>query len=589
MVIQMTTIRRLAKAWCLLLLLLPLSLGAQTIRLEAPQTVVQGNTFQLIYSYSGSEDFERVSEPKAPGLQVVYGPARQVMSSYQNINGRSSSSSSVSITYTLIAERTGSISVPAVTAVVGGKRVTVHGATIRVLPPDKDTQAGHARAKGLGSYIYRAIPSATVVYEQQAFPIRYKLYSSTEFDISSFNAPQYDGFISEKQPDDGRRQLTLESYQGKNYRAVEILNEVLFAQRSGTLTIPSSEVGIRIPVEGDDDPFFSSATFVDRTLRSSPVTIQVRPLPTEGKPQDFSGAVGSFRMKAELLTKTPKTNESVTIRLTLEGTGNLKLASSPKIQFPESFEVYDPKETYEGHVTATNVQGKKVIEYFAIPRRTGSVTVPPLTFSYFDPQKGRYEILRSQSFSLQVAQGKAEVSEEKGSLRQQEESLRTLRSDEGTKEITGLRVAKSWGYLLLYPLVALIGLGIYFILARRRSLRADSLSYNASHASAVATRRLRKARQLLEAGSREPFYEETLRALWGYLGDKLRLPVSELSRATVSELLRGRGLEESTIQGLTEVIDEVEYARYAPAKEGDMQALYTKTATVISEIDRHKL
>lgn len=585
----MTTIRRLAKAWCLLLLLLPLSLGAQTIRLEAPQTVVQGNTFQLIYSYSGSEDFERVSEPKAPGLQVVYGPARQVMSSYQNINGRSSSSSSVSITYTLIAERTGSISVPAVTAVVGGKRVTVHGATIRVLPPDKDTQAGRSRAKGLGSYIYRAIPSATVVYEQQAFPIRYKLYSSTEFDISSFNAPQYDGFISEKQPDDGRRQLTLESYQGKNYRAVEILNEVLFAQRSGTLTIPSSEVGIRVPIEGDDDPFFSSATFVDRTLRSSPVTIQVRPLPTEGKPQDFSGAVGSFRMKAELLTKSPKTNESVTIRLTLEGTGNLKLASSPKIQFPESFEVYDPKETYEGHVTATNVQGKKVIEYFAIPRRTGSVTVPPLTFSYFDPQKGRYEILRSQSFSLQVAQGKAEVSEEKGSLRQQEESLHTLRSDEGTKEITGLRVAKSWGYLLLYPLVALIGLGIYFILARRRSLRADSLSYQASRASAVATRRLRKARQLLEAGSREPFYEETLRALWGYLGDKLRLPVSELSRATVSELLRGRGLEESTIQGLTEVIDEVEYARYAPAKEGDMQALYTKTATVISEIDRHKL
>ena len=589
MVIQMATIRRVAKAWCLLLLLLPLSLVAQTIRLEAPQTVVQGNTFQLIYSYSGSEDFERVSEPRAQGLQVVYGPARQVMSSYQNINGRSSSSSSVSITYTLIAERTGSVSVPAVTAVVGGKRVTVHGATIRVLPPDKDAQAGRARAKGLGSYIYRAIPSATVVYEQQAFPIRYKLYSSTEFDISSFNAPQYDGFISEKQPDDGRRQLTLESYQGKNYRAVEILNEVLFAQRSGTLTIPSSEVGIRIPVEGDDDPFFSSATFVDRTLRSSPVTIQVRPLPAEGKPQDFSGAVGSFRMKAELLTKTPKTNESVTIRLTLEGTGNLKLASSPKIQFPESFEVYDPKETYEGHVTATNVQGKKVIEYFAIPRRTGSVTVPPLTFSYFDPQKGRYEILRSQSFSLQVAQGKAEVSEEKGSLRQQEESLRTLRSDEGAKEITGLRVAKSWGYLLLYPLVVLIGLGIYFILARRRSLRADSLSYHASRASAVATRRLRKARQLLEAGSREPFYEETLRALWGYLGDKLRLPVSELSRATVSELLRGRGLEESTIQGLTEVIDEVEYARYAPAKEGDMQALYTKTATVISEIDRHKL
>ena len=179
MVIQMTTIRRLAKAWCLLLLLLPLSLGAQTIRLEAPQTVVQGNTFQLIYSYSGSEDFERVSEPKAPGLQVVYGPARQVMSSYQNINGRSSSSSSVSITYTLIAERTGSISVPAVTAVVGGKRVTVHGATIRVLPPDKDTQAGRSRAKGLGSYVLHAVYFLSLV-------LGFEIIATTEVVVDYF-------------------------------------------------------------------------------------------------------------------------------------------------------------------------------------------------------------------------------------------------------------------------------------------------------------------------------------------------------------------------------------------------------------------
>ena len=583
--------RSLALSLCLLLL--PLGLRAQVVRVEVPQTVVQGASFQLSYTYSGSEDFERVTEPKVAGLQVLYGPARQQMSSFQSINGRNSSTSSVSLTYTLMAERTGSITIPAATATIGGKRVNVHGATVRVLPPDKNAPAGRSQSGGAtttGSYFFRALPGATVVYEKQAFPIRYKLYATTEFDINSFEAPQYDGFLSEKQADDGRRQLQLETYQGRNYRTVDILSEVLFPQRSGTLTIPSSKIGIRVPVpQASDDPFFGSAVLADRTVESAPVTIQVRPLPTEGQPKDFSGAVGSFRMRAELLTKTPKTNESVTIRLTLEGTGNLKQVISPAIAFPQDFEVYDPKETYEGHVTATNVQGKKVIEYFAIPRRTGSVTVPPLTFSYFDPQKGRYEILRSQSFSLQVAQGKAEVSEEKGSLRQQEESLRTLRSDEGTKEITGLRVAKSWGYLLLYPLVVLIGLGIYFILARRRSLRADSLSYHASRASAVATRRLRKARQLLEAGSREPFYEETLRALWGYLGDKLRLPVSELSRATVSELLRGRGLEESTIQGLTEVIDEVEYARYAPAKEGDMQALYTKTATVISEIDRHKL
>lgn len=578
----------------LLALLLPLSLGAQTIRVEVPQTVVQGTPFQLSYTYSGSEDFERVTEPKVAGLQVLYGPARQQMSSYQNINGRSSSTSSVSLTFTLLAEHTGNISIPAVTAILGGKRVTVHGATVRVLPPDKN--APSARSQGTagtsvtGTYFFRALPSATVVYEKQAFPIRYKLYATTEFEISSYEAPQYDGFLSEKQADDGRRQLQLETYQGRNYRTVDILSEVLFAQRSGTLTIPSSKIGLRVPIaQADDDPFFGSSMMGDREVRSAPVTIQVRPLPTEGKPADFSGAVGSFRMRAELLTKTPKTNESLTIRLTLEGTGNLKQVTSPTISFPQDFEVYDPKETYEEKISATEVYGKKIIEYFAIPRRTGAVTIPSLSFSYFDPHLGRYETLHSQPFSLQVAQGRETAADDRGSQRQQEQLLRQLYAEGTMGAPAGLQWAQSWSYLLIFPLLALLGFIAYLVIARERGLRADSLGYKASRANSVATKRLRTARKLLEAGERDAFYEETLRALWGYLGDKLRLPGSELSRSSVSELLRSRGLDEETIARLTSVIDEVEFARYAPAKEGDMQALYDTTAEVISAIDTHKL
>ena len=578
----------------LLALLLPLSLLAQTIRVEVPQTVVQGTPFQLSYTYSGSEDFERVTEPKVVGLQVLYGPARQQMSSYQNINGRSSSTSSVSLTFTLLAEHTGNISIPAVTAILGGKRVTVHGATVRVLPPDKN--APSARSQGTagtsvtGTYFFRALPSATVVYEKQAFPIRYKLYATTEFEINSYEAPQYDGFLSEKQADDGRRQLQLETYQGRNYRTVDILSEVLFAQRSGTLTIPSSKIGLRVPIaQADDDPFFGSSMMGDREVRSAPVTIQVRPLPTEGKPADFSGAVGSFRMRAELLTKTPKTNESLTIRLTLEGTGNLKQVTSPTISFPQDFEVYDPKETYEEKISATEVYGKKIIEYFAIPRRTGAVTIPSLSFSYFDPHLGRYETLHSQPFLLQVGQGRETATDDRGSQRQQEQLLRQLYSEAALGAPMGLQWAQSWSYLLLFPLMALLGFIAYLVIARERGLRADSLGYKASRANSVATKRLRTARKLLEAGARDAFYEETLRALWGYLGDKLRLPGSELSRASVSELLRSRGLDEETIARLTSVIDEVEFARYAPAKEGDMQALYDTTVEVISAIDTHKL
>lgn len=173
--------RSLALFLCLLIL--PLGLGAQVVRVEVPQTVVQGVSFQLSYTYSGSEDFERVTEPKVAGLQVLYGPARQQMSSFQSVNGRNSSTSSVSLTYTLMAERTGSITIPAATATIGGKRVNVHGATVRVLPPDKNAPAGRSQSGGAtttGSYFFRALPGATVVYEKQAFPIRYKLYATTE-------------------------------------------------------------------------------------------------------------------------------------------------------------------------------------------------------------------------------------------------------------------------------------------------------------------------------------------------------------------------------------------------------------------------
>ena len=341
--------------------------------------------------------------------------------------------------------------------------------------------------------------------------------------------------------------------------------------------------------QADADPFFGSSMMVDREVRSTPVTIQVRPLPTEGKPADFSGAVGSFRMRAELLTKTPKTNESLTIRLTLEGTGNLKQVTSPTISFPQDFEVYDPKETYEEKISATEVYGKKVIEYFAIPRRTGAVTIPSLSFSYFDPHLGRYETLHSPPFSLQVAQGRETATDDRGSQRQQEQLLRQLYSDGALGTSMGLQWAQSWSYLLLFPLMALLGFIAYLVIARERGLRADSLGYKASRANSVATKRLRTARKLLEAGARDAFYEETLRALWGYLGDKLCLPGSELSRTSVSELLRSRGLDEETIARLTSVIDEVEFARYAPAKEGDMQALYDTTVEVISAIDTHKL
>lgn len=568
------------------------TLHSQNVRVEVPPTVIQGTPFQLVYTIQGEAEIERFDNPKLNGLKVLYGPARQTMSSFHSVNGRSTSSSSTSLTYTLLAEQAGNYSVAPTTAVIGGRKVQVQGANVRVLP--RKGGAAESSATGSGRYLYRAIPGVTTVYEQQAIPVQYKLYSTTEFEISSLKAPEYDGFISASEAeDDGRRQLVLENYQGTNYRTVVIREDVLFPQRAGTLHLPVSEIGIRIPLHGqDDDPFFGSTTIVDKDLRTTPVPIEVRPLPTEGKPSDFSGAVGAFRMKAELLTKAPKTNESVTIRFTLEGTGNLKLAKAPRLQFPESFEVYDPKESYEQSISSNNVRGKKVIEYFAIPRRVGKVTIPSVSFSFFNPQTRRYETLHSQSFTLDIKQGKASsalAGEGADGAIVHQQGMLPVRGELGEDGVPLFGLIKGLGYPALYLALFALACGGYTLLARSRRLRADSLSYNASRANSVATKRLRQAHKLMREGSRDAFYEELMRALWGYLGDKLRLPVSELSRASVSQILSDRGLEQSLIGELTAVIDEAEFARFAPVREGDMQHLYDRAAGIIGQIDSHEL
>ena len=231
------------------------SLAAQTIKVEVPATVIKGRPFQLVYLLQGSAELERLDAPKLTGLNLLYGPARQTSSSFSSVNGKTTSSVSTQFTYTLLADKVGTVSIAPTTAVVGGRQIQVRGASIKVLPGEQGQQA--AQSSSVGHYLYRAIPGRSSVYEQEAIPMQYKLYASTEFEIASLKAPEYEGFLSQMEPDDGRRQLVLESYQGRNWRTVVMRQEVLFPQRSGQLTIPASEIGLRVPApiaqDEDDD------------------------------------------------------------------------------------------------------------------------------------------------------------------------------------------------------------------------------------------------------------------------------------------------------------------------------------------------
>lgn len=567
-----------------------LPLAAQTIQVQVPATVMKGRPFQLAYILQGSSEIEHLDAPKLSGLSLLYGPARQTSSSYQNINGRSSSSVSTQLTFTLLAEQTGTVTIASTRAVVGGRTVSVRGASIKVVPEDKVQQ--RKTRTSIGEYLYRTLPSRTTVYEQEALPVQYKLYATTEFEISSIKAPEYKGFISQMEPDDGRRQLMLETSQGRTWRTVVMRQEVLFPQQTGQLMIPASEITLRVPApvtDEDEDFFIGASSIIDRSFSSGAVPIQVLPLPSEGRPADFSGAVGNFTMQAQLLSKVQKTNEALTLRITLQGQGNLKLAKVPEVKFPDSFEVYDPKESYEQQVTSSNVQGKRVIDYYAIPKRVGRTTIPALSFSFFNPKTKRYETLRSQAFDLNITQGKDAPEAEVFDSKNVPQSLAPLSEELGAAAIAGLSLVRSGMLYLAYGVLALIGCGAYIGLRRRQALSADSVGYRASKANKVASQRLRLAQRHLTDGARDAFYEELTKALWGYLGDKLRIPLSQLTRQTIAQVLSAHHLPDATILELTQLLDAADYARYAPAIEGDLLQHYQAAEKLISTIEAHKL
>lgn len=550
-----------------LLGIVPQTVWAQvSFRAEAPSAVSLSAKIrvQFVLLNADGSDF---SSPEVEGASVLFPPSNAI--SKADINGK------ISVTYTgtYLAERTGSVRIGRASIKVKGKTYYSQPLSIRVLADDKNGGKSQSQVSKATDMFIRAIPSKTTAYEQEAILVTYKLYTrNANIDFENVKFPQYDGFI-EQPIERGRNvQLSLEQVNGKNYYSAILHQTLIFPQRSGALSIPQGEFDLIAAVEqkidNEEDYFgMSSISQVHKKVLSPAIPLNIRELPKPA-PEGFDGAVGNFSIKAEVPHRSEvKTNEQMTLKLTISGRGNLKLITSPIVQWPDSFEAFDPKSEAELQATTNGVVGTRTIEYYAVPRNVGKFTLPPIQLVYFDPQTNKYQTIATAPITLDVAKGENAGLYDQNSRTDVEllsNDIARLKALSEGDAGNVLRFVGSMGYYLLFILVAALALAFGWGYHRHLLKQKDVVGKRLRGAAKVAQRHLAKAQVLLPSGSDADFYQAILAALQGYIADKLLLDQSQLNRQQITAQLQKTECPQETIDSLLDVLSQAEFARFAP-------------------------
>lgn len=594
---------------CFFLFFLLMSLGWTvdaadqiSFKATAPQSVVMGEQFRLTFIVNAEGKDLRVQEMS--DFDVLMGPSQSTSYSNSWVNGKSSSQTTVSYTYILMPKKEGTFTIAPATIKVKNANYTSNSLTIKVLPPDKSGKSAAARSESSTSisnddFFVRMIVSKRDVYEQEGFLVTFKLYAARTCQINGAKFPEFEGFLAQE-IDLPNKQWMQDRYKDRNYFTVDLRQVVLYPQRSGKLTIGKGtfDAVIRIStpqkVRSIFDDFFDSYRDVSKELVSQPATINVKPLPS-GKPSSFSGAVGNFTMNADISTDHLKANEAVTVKVKIAGNGNLKLVKNPEVAFPNDFDIYDPKVESDIKTTTAGVSGSKTIEYMAIPRYGGDFEIPAIQFSYFDTKANAYKTLSSKAFKLHVEKGEEGTTAAPAvSNYSNKESVKYLGQDIRFLKTKGIHFVEnrddlflgSFAYFMSY-IVPLILFVIFFIVYRKQiKENSDMARVRTKKANKIAVKRLKNAGKLLKENKKEAFYEEILRALWGYLSDKLNIPLAELTKDNVEVELAKYGVDAALTKTFMDILNTCEFARYAPSQGSEeMDKLYEQTVDAIGNME----
>ncbi len=589
---------------------------------SAPKQVIVGRPFQV--SYTVNQRSRDLRAPEFTDFDVLSGPYSSTSSSTSFVNGKRTSSFEQTYTYMLMATKEGTFTIGPATVKVDGEQVQSNGVRIQVLPADEQPQQqqsavsnqqsansqqqrANSQSASSENLFVRTIASKTRVHEQEALMITYKLYFAN-VDVAQLTnntkLPEFTGFLKQDL-DQGEIQTELEHYNGRNYQTAVLYRTILYPQHSGDIKIDPAnfEAVLRVQVQQRArsifDDFFGSYTNVTKMLTAPGVTIHVSPLPA-GKPAGFSGGVGHFTLTPSISQTEVQANEAVTIKLDISGSGNMKLLKTPAIDWPEGFEPYDPKVTNNFKTTTSGVSGTKSIEYLAIPRSAGEYTIPAVNFSYFDIDSKTYKTLSTPEYTIRVKRGANEPtanSQEPIAISYtQKEDIKQLGSDIryiDTKRVEGRKSkVESIHYNLLwlwYVVPLIIAIVLLVVLRKQIKEASDLTRMKYKRANKVAQKRLKAAAAALKANDKNAFYAAIESAAWTYLSDRLSIPTADLNKENITSILRQKGVSETLIADVMNVLSTAEFARYAPSTDHGMDDLYTATTNLINNLENEKI
>ena len=578
---------------------------------SAPDVVVVGDQFRLSYTVT-TQKVKDFRAPSIKGFDVLMGPSRSEQSSTQIVNGSVSSTSSITFTYILMANTAGEFTVPGASIVADGNQMISNSVKIKVLPQDQNHNSSRRNNDNSSSIqpssnasvsnqdlFITATASKTNVYEQEAFVLTYKIYTrESNLQLNNAKLPDFKGFHSQEIEMTTNARWTPEHYKGRNYYTTVYRQFVLFPQQSGKLFIEPAQFQMTVnkPVQSADpfDAFFNGGNNVieiKKPITTPKIAINVNPLPA-GKPTNFLGGVGEFNISSSINSKELKTNDAITIKLVISGTGNLKLISNPEIKFPDDFEVYDPKVDNQVRLTKEGLTGNKVIEYLAIPRHAGTYKIPGVSFSYFDIRSKSYKTLNTEDYVINVEKGAGNADQvianftNKEDLKVLGEDIRYIKQNEVTFQPKGSFFYGSMSYWLFYIIPALAFILFFIIYRKQAAENANVAKMRTKKANKVAIKRMKLAGKLLSENKKDAFYDEVLKALWGYISDKLNIPVSQLSKDNIEDELTNHGVSEELIKEFLNALNDCEFARFAPGDENQaMDKVYSSSIEVISKME----
>lgn len=601
----------------LVMLLLHLPGFAQDISLKTvvKNQVRMGEQFQLVFELNA--EGENFRGPQFKDWRLLGGPMSSTSSSIQIINGQVSQSYTQSFTYVLTATAEGTYTIDAASVVVDGKTYKSEPVSIKVTAATSPAQSnssdsqeasdGEITSKDL---FLRAIIDKREVVSGEQLIVTYRLY--TRIPVSSVSVTKlsaFPGFWTKNlQSDNASFKQSTEIINGEEYVTADIRKMALFPQRTGKLEIESMELECvaqvrtqtsrrraRDPFESFfNDPFFNRGiSNVQKLLVSEKLEINVKPLPTAGKPASFRSAIGQFGLQSGIDRTSLKTGEAINLEFIISGNGNVELTELPEPVLPPDFEVYEPKTSVSVKTSARGISGTKKFEYLLIPRVAGNFVIEPITFSYYDPDKKEYLSLQSKRFEISVEKG--DPSENGGVFYSSpQEGIKYIGSDIRHIKTKSLRLTETNSFFFATPiyfalLILLVALFAVILIGtnKRRKLMKNQMLVRNRKATKVAKKRLKLAYKHLRSKEQNEFYTEMSQALWGYVRDKFSIAPSELSLDLIADILKSKNATEEVSAELIQTLNNCEFARFAPGETGKkMEDLYKQGLAIIMRIEK---